>query len=120
MISIQTTRPWEVISVDLCPSLTMKNGEKKNFGVGVDLFTKEVEAWVCNGQGMGEFLGKVEELMIEPMGVARVICDSAEMFQSSRMKELREKHEVEVCWTVPHRHQANPVEKRIQTLKTIT
>ena len=74
---------------------------------------------MCNGQGMHEFLDKVEELMIEPMGVARVICDSAEMFKSSRMKELREKYELSVGWSVPHRHQANPVEKRIQTFKSI-
>src|SRR5687768_17269074 len=97
----------------------MRNGEKKSFGVGCDLFTKEIEAWVCQGQGMKEFLDNVEELMVEPLGVSRIICDSAEMFKSSRMKELREKHELSVGWSVPHRHQANPVEKRIQTFKTI-
>jgi hypothetical protein len=119
MISIEAGRPWEVISIDLCPSLTMKNGERKNFGVGCDLFTKEIEAWVCKGQGMKEFLDKVEEKLIEPMGVSKIICDSAKMFKSSRMKELRQKHEVKAYWTVAHRHQANPVEKRIQTFKTI-
>jgi hypothetical protein len=119
LIAIESSRPWEVISIDLCPSLTMKNGEKKSFGVGCDLFTKEVEAWVCKGQGMKEFLDKVEELMIEPLGVSKIICDNAEMFKSSRMKELRERHEIEVSWSVPHRHQANPVEKRIQTFKNI-
>jgi hypothetical protein len=119
MVSIKAGRPWEVISIDLCPSLTMKNGEKKSFGVGCDLFTKEVEAWVCKGQGMKEFIDKVEELIIEPLGVSRIVCDSAEMFKSSRMKELREKYQLDVGWTVPHRHQANPVEKRIQTFKLI-
>ena len=97
----------------------MKNGEKKSFGVGCDLFTKEIEAWSCKTQGMNEFLDKVEELIIEPLGVSRIICDSATMFQSSRMKELRERHELEVGWSVPHRHQANPVEKRIQTFELI-
>lgn len=68
---------------------------------------------------MQEFLDKGEELIIEPLGASRIICDSAEMFRSTRMKELRKKHELEVGWSVPHRHQAFPVEKRIQTFKLI-
>jgi hypothetical protein len=119
MISVSAERPWEVISIDLCPSLTMKNGEKKNFGVACDIFTKEIDAWVCNGQGMKEFLDKVEERIVEPMGVSKITCDNAEMFKSSRMQELREKYNLDTSWTCSNRHQANPVEKRIQTFKSI-
>jgi len=81
MESIDSARPWEVISIDLCPSLTMKNGEKKSFGVACDLFTKEVELWVCKGQSAEEFLEKLEELVIVPNGVSKIISDNAGMFK---------------------------------------
>jgi hypothetical protein len=119
MESIEATRPFEVMSVDLCPMITMKNGEKKSFGVACDVYTKEIEAFTCKGLGAQEFVKRVEELLVEPLGVAKLIGDNTEIIRSEAMKELRKKHELEVRLTVSNRHQANPVERRIQTFKQI-
>jgi hypothetical protein len=119
MESIEATRPFEVMSVDLCPMITMKNGEKKSFGVACDVYTKEIEAFTCKGLGAQEFVERVEELLVEPLGVAKLIGDNTEIIRSEAMKELRKKHELEVRLTVSNRHQANPVERRIQTFKQI-
>ena len=57
--------------------------------------------------------------MIKPYGVAMVKSDNAVMFKSERMQRMRIENEVDSILTVAYRHQANPVEKRIQTMKTI-
>jgi hypothetical protein len=61
----------------------------------------------------------VEERIIEREGVERLITDNEVIMRDRKMEEMRKRHEVGMYWTVSDRHQANPVEARVKTVKML-
>lgn len=121
MLSSQpaTSRPWQVISVDLVgPLPRSKSGYHYVFSV-CDVFSKFVLFYPLRSATASGIVKWLEDHVILVYGAPeKIIADNGTQFRSKLFKDLVEKYQIAIKYTANYHPQANPVERVHRVLKT--
>jgi hypothetical protein len=118
MTSITATQPHQIIGIDIKGPLTLRNGEKKHYGVAIDYFDKSTWLFGLKTYSSSEFWAKFEKRVLNYISTpSKVIGDRASNFLSSEAASYKQKYGFDYQPSTAYRHQANgEVENRIKTV----
>jgi len=116
MKPIIANSPNQIIGIDIKGPITLKNQEKKQYGIAVDYFTKFTYIFPLTGYAAAEFWSKFEKNVLDNISTPELIVgDNATQFLCEEAKKYRDKYLFTFQASTAYRHQANgKVENKIK------
>ena len=116
MKPIVADSPNHTLGIDIKGPITLRNGEKKQYGIAVDYFSKYTYIFPLSGFSAAEFWSKFEKNVLENISTPKLIIgDSATQFFSGEAKKYSDKYLFTFRASTAYRHQANgEVENKIK------
>jgi len=116
MIPIHPQKIWQIIGIDIKGPITLKNQEKKQYGIAVDYFSKYTFIFSLSSYRAKEFWEKFESNILDKVSTPEMIIgDSASQFLSAEAGLYKVKYNFSFQPSTACRHQANgEVENKIK------
>ncbi|HYN44394.1 MAG TPA: RNase H-like domain-containing protein, partial [Candidatus Limnocylindrales bacterium] len=116
MTPIIPERLWQIIGIDIKGPITLKNNERKQYGIAVDYFSKNTFIFPLNSYTSKEFWEKFEKNVLDRISTPQVIIgDSAKQFLCGEAALYKDKYNFTFQPSSACRHQANgEVENKIK------
>jgi hypothetical protein len=116
MTPIIPDRLWQVLGIDIKGPITLKNEQKKQYGIVVDYFSKSTFIFSLNSYTSKEFWEKMETKVLDQISTPQtIIGDSAKQFLCAEAAEYKERYGFDFQPSSACRHQANgEVESKIK------
>src|SRR3990167_5593253 len=118
MKPIVPNAPNQIIGIDIKGPITLKNQQKRQYGIAVDYFTKYTYIFPLSGYTAPEFWSKFEKHVLDNISTPElVIGDSGSQFLCEEAKNYKAKYLFDFHASAAYRHQANgEVENKIKTV----
>jgi hypothetical protein len=85
--------PNHIIGIDIKGPITLRSGEKKQYGIAVDYFSKFTYIFPLSGYTAAEFWSKFEKNVLDNISTPKLIIgDSATQFLSQEAKKYSDKY----------------------------
>ena len=108
MTPIIPDRLWQVLGIDIKGPITLKNEQKKQYGIVVDYFSKSTFIFSLNSYTSKEFWEKMETKAFDQISTPQtIIGDSAKQFLCAEAAIYKEKYGFDFQPSSACRHQAN-------------
>ena len=116
LIPIYPQKIWQIIGIDIKGPITLKNQEKKQYGIAVDYFSKYTFIFSLSSYKAKEFWEKFESNILDKVSTPEMIIgDSASQFLSAEAGLYKAKYNFSFQPSTACRHQANgEVENKIK------
>lgn len=118
--SPSTTKPWQVLSVDLIGPLPRSSSGLRFIFSVLDVFSKYCLFFPLRSSTASKVVQWLEDHVFLIYGVPdRLIADNGPQFRSKIFRDVLKRYGVKLCFTANYHPQANPVERVHRVLKTI-
>ena len=116
MTPIIPERLWQILGIDIKGPITLKNDERKQYGIAVDYFSKNTFIFSLNSYTAKEFWLKFEKDVLDRISTPHtIIGDSAKQFLCAEAELYKDKYSFTFQPSSACRHQANgEVENKIK------
>ena len=116
MTPILPERLWQILGIDIKGPITLKNDERKQYGIVVDYFSKNTFIFSLNSYTAKEFWMKFEKDVLDRISTPQtIIGDSAKQFLCAEAELYKDKYNFTFQPSSACRHQANgEVENKIK------
>jgi len=116
---VESTGPWEVLSVDLMGPYTKGTKQSRVILVMVDIFTKWVEIFPLREGNTRKIVERFKEVFLRMGFPKTIISDNGTQFSSKLYADWTQSMGIQAYYISPYHAQANPTERYNQTIKSM-